>query len=211
MKVLSYLMFKANTVSNSLISELNTVEDLEELRKQMLKFAILQLTSIEQAEDVVQEALTCAMECASTFKGKSSFKTWVFSILKFKIIDVIRMKNKITPINDFICNQQNTNFVDKYFDDQGHWDECVPCNWETPDKMAENSEFWTVFEICLNKLPAKYAQIFMLREVMDLDSEEICKKLNLSISNFNVIMYRSRIKLRECLEKSWILKDDCGC
>lgn len=68
-----------------------------------------------------------------------------------------------------------------------------------------------IFDTCLNHLPAKYAQVFMLREMIELSSDEICEKLELSISNLNVLMYRSRVRLRECLENKWLLQEDCSC
>ncbi len=79
------------------------------------------------------------------------------------------------------------------------------------EEMIEQSDFWIIFEACLDHLPAKYAQVFMMREVIELSSNEICSKLELSISNFNVLMYRSRTRLRECLENKWLLKEDCSC
>jgi RNA polymerase sigma-70 factor (ECF subfamily) len=58
-------------------------------------------------------------------------------------------------------------------------------------------------EICLEKLPAKTARIFMMREWLELDTEEICKELGVSTSNAWVMLYRARLKLRECLDLNW--------
>lgn len=41
----------------------------------------------------------------------------------------------------------------------------------------EQQDFWIIFDACLNHLPAKYAQVFMLREMIELSSDEICEKL----------------------------------
>ena len=77
--------------------------------------------------------------------------------------------------------------------------------------MMEQQDFWIIFDACLDHLAAKYAQVFMLRETIELSSNEICEKLGLTVSNFNVLMYRSRTRLRECLENKWLLKGDCSC
>jgi len=185
---------------------------LQDLRQQMIKFAFLQLSSLPQAEDVVQEALTSAFQHLDSFKGRAAFKTWVFSILKNKIIDVLRQKSRLVAMSELFKDEESELSVDELFDASGHWHKYeAPQAWQSPEEMMEQADFWMIFEACLNHLPAKYAQVFMMREVIELSSNEICSKLELSISNFNVLMYRSRTRLRECLENKWLLKEDCSC
>ncbi|PTV48570.1 RNA polymerase subunit sigma [Acinetobacter oleivorans] len=185
---------------------------LQDLRQQMIKFAFLQLSSLPQAEDVVQEALTSAFQNLDSFKGRAAFKTWVFAILKNKIIDVVRQKSRLVAMSELFKDEESELSVDELFDASGHWYKYeAPQAWQSPEEMIEQSDFWIIFEACLDHLPAKYAQVFMMREVIELSSNEICSKLELSISNFNVLMYRSRTRLRECLENKWLLKEDCSC
>lgn len=185
---------------------------LQDLRQQMIKFAFLQLSSLPQAEDVVQEALTSAFQHLDSFKGRAAFKTWVFAILKNKIIDVIRQKSRLVAMTELFKDEESELSIDALFDASGHWHKYeAPQAWQSPEEMMEQTDFWIIFEACLNHLPAKYAQVFMMREVIELSSNEICSKLELSISNFNVLMYRSRTRLRECLENKWLLKEDCSC
>ncbi|WP_322976799.1 RNA polymerase factor sigma-70 [Acinetobacter pittii] len=185
---------------------------LQDLRQQMIKFAFLQLSSLPQAEDVVQEALTSAFQHLDSFKGRAAFKTWVFAILKNKIIDVIRQKSRLVAMTELFKDKESELSIDALFDASGHWHKYeAPQAWQSPEEMMEQADFWIIFEACLNHLPAKYAQVFMMREVIELSSNEICSKLELSISNFNVLMYRSRTRLRECLENKWLLKEDCSC
>ncbi|MBN6523216.1 RNA polymerase factor sigma-70 [Acinetobacter pittii] len=185
---------------------------LQDLRQQIIKFAFLQLSSLPQAEDVVQEALTSAFQHLGSFKGRAAFKTWVFAILKNKIIDVIRQKSRLVAMTELFKDEESELSIDALFDASGHWHKYeAPQAWQSPEEMMEQADFWIIFEACLNHLPAKYAQVFMMREVIELSSNEICSKLELSISNFNVLMYRSRTRLRECLENKWLLKEDCSC
>ncbi|MDO7536362.1 RNA polymerase factor sigma-70 [Acinetobacter pittii] len=185
---------------------------LQDLRQQMIKFAFLQLSSLPQAEDVVQEALTSAFQHLDSFKGRAAFKTWVFAILKNKIIDMIRQKSRLVAMTELFKDEESELSIDALFDASGHWHKYeAPQAWQSPEEMMEQADFWIIFEACLNHLPAKYAQVFMMREVIELSSNEICSKLELSISNFNVLMYRSRTRLRECLENKWLLKEDCSC
>lgn len=67
---------------------------IEELRVLMLRFATQQLGDEQQAEDAVQEALIGALRNAKSFKRESALKTWVFAILKHKIIDIMRQQKR---------------------------------------------------------------------------------------------------------------------
>lgn len=193
-------MFGAELNNNQeILHQLENPEFLMDLRQQMLKFTVLQLSSFQQAEDVVQEALVSALQHLGSFSGRAAFKTWVFAILKNKIIDLIRQKSRLVTMTEL-------------FDASGHWHKYqAPKAWQSPEEMMEQQDFWIVFDACLNHLPAKYAQVFMLREVIELSSDEICERLEITVSNFNVLMYRSRTRLRECLENKWLLKEDCSC
>ena len=184
---------------------------LQDLRQQMLKFAVLQLSSPSLAEDAVQEALSSALQHIEHFAGRSALKTWVFAILKNKIVDIVRHTQRLKNISE-LFDESDELSIDALFDQRGHWQsQQAPQAWQSPEAMMEQHDFWLVFDACLNHLPARYAQVFMLREMIELSSEEICQKLELSLSNFNVLMYRSRTRLRECLETKWLLKEDCSC
>ncbi len=67
----------------------------------------------------------------------------------------------------------------------------------------EDSRFWSVFEACLDKLPENTARVFMMREFLGFETEEICKELHLTASNCWVILHRARMALRLCLDTRW--------
>ena len=69
------------------------------VRRDMLKFAKLQLRDAALAEDAVQEALVAALVGNCGFSGRSALKTWVFSILRNKIVDLIRQQSRYTNIS----------------------------------------------------------------------------------------------------------------
>lgn len=196
---------------NDAVNKFNDSSFLMDLRRQMLKFAVLQLSNIQHAEDAVQDALMSAFQHQSSFTGQAAFKTWVFAILKNKIIDIIRQKSRLVLMSELFDDQEDST-IDSLFDKHGHWEKYeAPQKWPSPDELLEQEDFWIIFDACLNHLPAMYAQVFMLREIIELSTDEICQKLELTISNVNVLMYRSRARLRECLENKEILKEDCSC
>ena len=61
-------------------------------------------------------------------------------------------------------------------------------------------------DICLEKLPPNTARVFIMREVMELETDEICKELTINANNLWVILYRARMALRQCLEQNWFAR-----
>ncbi len=176
-------------------------EQLESMRPALLRFSLLQLRNTALAEDAVQDALLAVLEKPQQFSGASSLRTYVIGILKFKIIDNLRVAGKTVQIETG-DDQSENDVIDHLFQANGHTID-PPHAWGNPDAILEQQDFFRVLEVCLEKLPAQNARVFMMREWLELDTEEICKELNLSASNLWVILYRARLRLRECLEINW--------
>jgi RNA polymerase sigma-70 factor (ECF subfamily) len=170
-------------------------------RGYLLRVAVLQLRDNDTAEDVVQETLLAALQGASGFSGRSSLKTWLTGILKHKIVDVIRRKGR-EPAFASLDEETQLDDLDALFDETGHW-ENPPADWGNPESALSQQQFMDVMQMCLEKLPPNTARVFMMREVMELESEEICKELAITSTNLWVILYRARIALRQCLEQNW--------
>ncbi len=185
-----------------------------DLRRQMLKFATLQLSDAHAAEDAVQEALIGAMKNVQSFGGRSALKTWVFAILRNKIADILRQRQRMIPVSSLFNDddEEGDKRIETLFDTKGFWLASErPVAWGNPEQSMNDKHFWRVFETCLEHLPPKQARVFMMREFIELDSEEICKSLGLSVSNLHVILHRARLKLRECLENNWFVEGECPC
>jgi RNA polymerase sigma-70 factor (ECF subfamily) len=174
------------------------------LRPQLLRFARLQLRSDAAAEDAVQEALLAALANVSGFAGDASLKTWIFSILRNKIVDEVRRRIRSPEVQ--MAEDADSSDFDAMFDASGHWAE-LPSSWGDPAASLEQKRFWTVFETCLNNVPEKPARVFMMREFLGLETEEICKDLTISASNCWVLLYRARTHLRLCLTERWFGQD----
>lgn len=172
-------------------------------RPYLLRVAQLQLREREQAEDVVQETLLAALEGQEKFAGRSSVKTWLTGILKHKIIDAIRRKTR-EPAMSMLGGEADIDDLDVFFNenDDDHW-ETRPAEWRNPERDLEQKQFMSMMDFCLEKLPPNTARVFMMREVMELGSDEICKELNITATNLWVILYRARMLLRKCLEQHW--------
>jgi RNA polymerase sigma-70 factor (ECF subfamily) len=170
-------------------------------RGYLLRVAVLQLRDNDVAEDVVQDTLLAALQGAGGFSGRSSLKTWLTGILKHKIVDVIRRKGR-EPAFASLDEETQLDDLDALFDETGHW-ENPPADWGNPESALSQQQFMDVMQMCLEKLPPNTARVFVMREVMELESEEICKELAITSTNLWVILYRARIALRQCLEQKW--------
>ena len=176
-------------------------KQLEAMRPALVRFAILQLRNETLAEDVVQDALIAVLEKPERFAGQSSLRTYVTGIMKHKIVDALRASNRERQI-ETQEDQSEDDVIDALFKADGHTCQ-MPRQWGDPDATLEQKDFFRVMEICLEKLPPKTARIFMMREWLELDTDEICKELGCSTSNAWVMLYRARIRLRECLDLNW--------
>lgn len=177
------------------------------LRQQMVKFAQMHLGDSHLAEDAVQEALVGAWTGGQRFAGRSAFKTWVFAILKHKVADLLRHKQRTVDAGSLLKEGEGQS-LDDFFDDKGHWlQDAKPAAWRCPEASLEQQQFWAVLEVCLDGMPAAQARVFMMREFMDFETEEICATVGISSSNFFVMMHRARLRLRECLDQRWFAKE----
>jgi RNA polymerase sigma-70 factor (ECF subfamily) len=170
-------------------------------RGYLLRVAVLQLRDNDLAEDVVQDTLLAALQGATGFSGRSSLKTWLTGILKHKIVDAIRRKTR-EPAFASLEEECQLDDFDALFDDTGHW-ENPPADWGNPESDLSRQQFFDILQFCLDKLPPNTGRVFMMREVMELTSEEICKELTITSTNLWVILYRARVALRQCLEQNW--------
>ena len=183
---------------------------LEDIRRQMIKFATLQLGDGHLAEDAVQEALIGALKNASSFGGRAALKTWIFAILKNKIADTLRYKQRVVNASSLLREEdEDEDLSELLFDRKGHWQQDErPVAWGNPEASLRETHFWSMFEACLERLPPKQARVFMMREFIELEVDEICAAMDLTISNLHVLLHRSRLRLRECIENKWYLQGE---
>ncbi|KAF3999949.1 sigma-70 family RNA polymerase sigma factor [Glaciimonas immobilis] len=177
--------------------------DLNALRTPLLRFAHLQLRNTSLAEDAVSETILAVMEHPDRFHQQSSLKTYVIGILKHKLIDQLRRgKREMRLTDDPYDERSDAAMVEALFDSKDHAIGVQP-DWGDPVQTLERKEFFDVLQLCIDKLPAKTGRIFMMREWLEMDTDAICKELDITSANAWVMLYRARTRLRECLQISW--------
>ena len=171
----------------------------------LFRFAMAKLRDEHMAEDAVQETLLAALQGKNSFSGAAAERTWLVGILKHKIVDLIRKKvREPTLLNvDEPMEFGLDEATDAMFDETSHW--AAPCqDWGDPDKVLEQKRFWKILNECLKRLPPQLAMLYSLREISGMDTESICKDLNITSTNSWVMLHRARLSLKQCFEVYWL-------
>ncbi|MGB8434416.1 MAG: sigma-70 family RNA polymerase sigma factor [Burkholderiales bacterium] len=180
--------------------------ELDKHRPHLVKFAMVQLRNTTYAEDVVQETLIAALQGAERFAGQSSVRTWLIGILKHKIMDHFRRQSREAPLPD-LEEETSLEDLDARFKPDGHFIENPlhgsGADWGDPEATLSQGRFFEVLEECMGRLPRNTARVFNMREIMGMETEEICKELGITATNSWVLLYRARMALRECLQAKW--------
>jgi RNA polymerase sigma-70 factor (ECF subfamily) len=173
----------------------------EEHSDYLYRYALFHFKNPEQARDLVQDTFVAVARSHNTFKGQSSIRTWLTTILKHKLIDHIRRKSTTSEVSlDDLAERG----LEHFFDSRGHWTNAGPQEWgRDPEQTAERNEFLSILNSCLGKLPERFRQIFLLKEWDGLSRDQISAELGLTANNVGVMLHRARVSLRECVGLNW--------
>lgn len=171
-------------------------------RDYLMRYARLQLRNDTWAEDVVSETVLAALAKPQAFQARSQLKTWLVGILKHKIVDAIRHRQREVLVETAAEDDQADPLELMAFKADGHFAQ-RPADWGDPEQDLSSRQFMAVLEACTEKLPPVQGRLFLMREWLEMSSEEICKELGLTATNLYVQLHRARLRLRECLELNW--------
>ncbi|PXW99273.1 RNA polymerase sigma-70 factor (ECF subfamily) [Sphaerotilus hippei] len=175
--------------------------EIEALRPQLMRYARSQLRNDAWAEDAVSDTLLAALEKPHSYAGTSQLKTWLVGILKHKLIDQLRRHAREATV---LSQDDEADLDDLLFDQDGHW-RTSPADWGDPEHCLGQQQFLSVLDACIERLPATQGRVFMMREWLELDADEICKEMAISSTNLWVLLHRARLRLRECLQQRWFV------
>lgn len=185
-------------------SKANPQKWLDNYGSLLYQYTLPRVNDNATAEDLVQETFLSALKGLDGYKGQASEKNWLFAILKNKIINYYKKK----------ANDQSISLMpdlqildDNWFNDDGRWLESkIPKDLDAFDNLIERKEVQRIINWCIEHLKNVQKNVFILKYLEDLDSEEICKVLNISLSNYWVLIHRARLQMRDCVEKNWLQK-----
>lgn len=167
----------------------------------LFRFALMRVSGADQAQDLVQDTLIAGIGARERYSGKSSERTWLTGILKHKILDYYRKKGREIPESQLQPEEGDS----EHF--QNHLHQNRPQRWdESPDSRLSNKDLNSILSGCIDELPNHIKQVFVMREVDRIESDEVCNILEMSSTNLYVVMHRARKMLKDCIQKSWMEK-----
>jgi len=173
------------------VTRLDPERWLERYGDLLYRYALMQVGNEDVAEDLVQETLLAAWRGRDRYSGRSSESTWLVGILRHKIADYFRKTKKPVAL------EMEDPDLDRWFDEKGYWR-------RPPQPLEELDRACLLAAIrhCVGKLPPRFRQLFVLREIEGLSAEEIRRQLSVSsTNNVWVMLSRMRFRLRTCLEQ----------
>ena len=148
----------------------------------------------DEAEDLAQDVFTTFLETLDRFEGRSQIRTWLFGILHHKVLERRRAQYREEQ-HDSIDG-----VFESRFDQNGGWTRPP----EDLDRLVASKEIGQAIAKCLEGVPAAQREVFVLREMEELKTAEICKVLGITVTHLGVLMHRARSRLRECIEnRGW--------
>ncbi|AII53147.1 sigma-70 family RNA polymerase sigma factor [Hymenobacter sp. APR13] len=172
---------------------------------ELYRYALSRVASAEEAQELVQDTLCSALDALASFRGEASERTWLFVILRRKVVDFYRRQARSPFVPLPLLPEQDPE-AEFFQPATGHWQPGQgPADWAAPsdEDALEQQEFQAVLRSCQQRLSPQHGAVFVLRFAEELSAEEICAALQLTAANYWVIVHRLKLHLRRCLEKNW--------
>lgn len=183
---------------------------LDRFHGAMLRIAMFHVGSREVAEEVVQEAWIGVLQGLDRFEGRSSLKTWIFSILANQARTRRQREGRSIPFSSLFDSESDP---DEPAVDPGRFRPAnsplypggwvaFPSNWdEIPEDRLLSQETRAVVEQAIEALAPSQRAVITLHDVEGLTSDEVCNVLGITDTNQRVLLHRARSKVRRALER----------
>ncbi len=170
----------------------------------LFRYVRLRVRDDATAEELVQETFLAALQGLKNFSGQSSFGTWLAGILKHKLIDHLRRQ-----VREKSAEMDDDSVVGGMFNSFAHWTSMAkPHAWRSsPEELAQQADALRALQLCMEALPGHYREVFVMRVMDGVETDEICKVLELNPNNLYMMLHRARLRLRACLESKGIGRD----
>ncbi|THV59987.1 sigma-70 family RNA polymerase sigma factor [Flagellimonas alvinocaridis] len=165
----------------------------------LFNYAVARVSDAEIAKDLVQETFFAGLNSAKNYKGDAAERTWLIAILKRKVIDHYRKINSKKGKAEVRVSYSSDS------DSEGDWleEQVADPFSQDGDNVLENEELGFAIQECISKLPRKQAQVFQMKTIQGMSTEDICNELDINPSNLWVMIHRARTALMGCLNDNW--------
>ena len=154
----------------------------------MFRVARSFVDSAQSAEDVVQEAWLGMLNGLARFEGRSSLRTWTFTILVNRARTRGAREARTLPRSPLEDGTEE--LAQPWF--------CVATDI-TPERAALSREILLQLDRAISALPSRQRQVVTMREIEGMSAEEVCAALGISAANQRVLLHRARVALRAAL------------
>jgi RNA polymerase sigma-70 factor, ECF subfamily len=183
-------MDTTRTEQNALLAT-QLAEHLDYLRR----FARSRARDEELAEEAVQETLLAALESGQRFAGRARLRTWLTGILIHKIHDEFRRGAREATVRERIPD------VDSMDSLQARADDRVASMALEPERALHCKQMGAAIARAMERLPSRQKEVFLLKEVSGLETEQIVRVLGLTTGNAWVLLHRAKAHLQAALER----------
>lgn len=176
---------------------------VDEWSPAMLRIARSFVGSVQSAEDVVQDAWLGMLSGLARFEGRSSLRTWTFTILVNRARTRGAREARALPQSPL--DSRGAPAAHNWFAAPGgesvNWASIgIQSQWDTcPETVTLSREALRQLDQALTALPPRQRQVVTMRDVCGMDAEEVCAALNISPANQRVLLHRARAVLRKAL------------
>ena len=155
------------------------------------------------AEEVVQEAWVSAYRNLPKFEGRSSVKTWLFTIVSNEAKSRLRKEKRTVALED-LSQDSGVDYLDseRFHSNNGHW-KTAPPDWhlDSPDQLLEEKHLQKCIDHTVSILPPQQRAVFILRDIEQQALAEICNILEVTESYVRVLLHRARLKLMQVIDR----------
>jgi RNA polymerase sigma-70 factor, ECF subfamily len=182
---------------------------VEQYQNAMIRLALIYVSDQAAAEEVVQETWVAVLNGLSRFEGRSTLKTWIFSILMNRAKTRAAREGRTIPMSA-IGEEDDEPFEPSVSPDRfrppddprfpGHW-MVFPSDWsDVPEQRMLSLEVQAVIRGAIDALPPNQREVITLRDVNGVSAAEACNILQVSETNQRVLLHRARAKVQRALE-----------
>jgi RNA polymerase sigma-70 factor, ECF subfamily len=177
---------------------------VERYHGSLIRVATSFVASRDVAEEVVQETWLAVLNGLASFEGRSSLKSWIFSIMTNRAKTRGVRDKRTIPFADLspAASEHDAAVDPDRFTAAGAWSQ-PPARWnrDTPEQLLLRDEARAVMDKAIAELPPSQRAVVTLRDIEDLDATEVCNILELSETNQRVLLHRGRSRVRTALER----------
>lgn len=208
-------MFQLSPIDNERLDALRKGDDgtfaqlVAQYHGSMVRIAQMYVNDRVVAEEVAQEAWLGLLKGLDRFEGRSSIKTWLYTIVSNLAKTRGKREKRTVPFSFFEGYDRDTGdpavpqerFLPTGDPFAGHWSE-LPASWEgDPVRQTLNREMAGYLEAAVEMLPEQQRMVLTLRDIQGWSADEVCNALGIAETNQRVLLHRARSKVRRALEE----------